>query len=146
MKEALLKTPLAAVTAFASFLLGVTNELVIVLLFFMALDMATGLMRALLTRSLNSTIGLKGIFKKVAVLTVIGVSAGVEFALLQTGLETNSLLTIAVTCFFIVNEGLSNLENAAQLGVPIPSFLVNALEKLNRSDEGKEQRVNKQEG
>jgi toxin secretion/phage lysis holin len=140
LKDVLVKGPVTAFTAFLSYLLGIVNELVVILLFFMALDMFTGLMRGLLTRSLNSTIGLQGIFKKVTMLIVIGVSAGIEFALMQTGLETNALITIAVTCFFIVNEGLSILENSAQMGVPIPAILTDALEKLQLKG-GKEQKV-----
>jgi|SRR5690554_763721 len=140
MKEVALKAPIAVVTAFLSHLLGIVNELVVVLLFFMVLDMVTGLMRGLLTKTLNSTIGLKGIFKKVAMLIVIGVSAGVEFALAQTGMDTGTLLTVTVTCFFIVNEGISILENSGQLGVPIPPILREALEKVH-SPRGKDQVV-----
>lgn len=142
MKEVLVKTPLAVVTALASYFAGILHELVFILILFMAADMVTGLMRGFLTKSLNSSIGLKGIFVKVSILMVIGVSAGIEYVLSLTGMDTNTVLTIGVTSFFIANEGLSILENSAQMGAPIPQPLLDALDKLNQAA-GKEQQVKK---
>jgi len=57
-------------------------------------------------------------------------------------MDTNTVLTIGVTSFFIANEGLSIVENAAQMGAPIPQPLLDALDKLNQAA-GKEQQVKK---
>lgn len=131
MRDVSLNVPLTAVATFVSYLLGTVNELVIVLMFFMMIDLLTGVMRSFITKTANSTVCLKGIFKKVMMLFVIWVSAGIEFTLVHIGMETNKLITVMVTCFFIVNEGISILENAGQIGLPIPKVLKNALEKLN---------------
>lgn len=142
MKEELtVKGPAAAFITFGAYLLGKVDALVIVLLLFTILDFITGLMRAYVTKSLNSSFGMIGIFKKVAVFIVIAVSAGVEFSLMQTGMDTRGFLTNVVTGFFIVNEAISILENTAQLGIKIPPVLLNALEKLNSPAIGKEQRI-----
>lgn len=135
------KGVLAAITSFVIYLSGIINEAVIVLIFFMVLDFLTGIMRGSITKTWNSTLGLSGIFKKFCYLVVIGATAGIEYMVMVVGQEPKGLLLLSVTSFFVVNEGLSILENCAQMGVPIPSFLYNALEKLNRDPEGKEQQL-----
>lgn len=143
MKDVSLNVPLTAVATFVSYLLGTVNELVIVLMFFMLIDLLTGVMRSFITKTANSTVCLKGIFKKVMMLFVIWVSAGIEFTLVHIGMETNKLITVMVTCFFIVNEGISILENAGQMGLPIPKVLKNALEKLNEYSGGNDEKETK---
>lgn len=143
MRDVSLNVPLTAVATFVSYLLGTVNELVIVLMFFMMIDLLTGVMRSFITKTANSTVCLKGIFKKVMMLFVIWVSAGIEFTLVHIGMETNKLITVMVTCFFIVNEGISILENAGQMGLPIPKVLKNALEKLNEYSGGNDEKETK---
>lgn len=138
---ATVKSFMAAVTSFAVYLAGLINEATVVLLFFMFLDMITGLLRAWLTKSLNSTLGMAGLIKKFAVFVVLAMTAGIEYFFIHMGQDTNGLIILGVASFFIVNEGLSILENCAQMGLPIPPVLYNALDKLNRDPAGKEQMI-----
>ncbi|MTD30144.1 holin family protein [Planomicrobium sp. YIM 101495] len=132
---------MAAVTSFGAYLAGVVNEVTVILVFAMFLDMITGLLRAYVTKSLNSTLGMAGLIKKFAVFIILALTAAVEYFFIQIGQDTGGWIILGVTSFFLVNEGLSILENAAQLGVPIPPMLYNALEKLNKDPAGKEQMV-----
>lgn len=137
----MVKTFLSAVTSFAVYMAGLINEATVVLMFFMFLDMITGLLRAWMTKSLNSTLGMAGLIKKFAVFVVLAMTAGIEYFFIHMGQDTNGLIIMGVASFFIVNEGLSILENCAQMGLPIPPVLYNALDKLNRDPGGKEQQL-----
>ncbi|MEN8702446.1 phage holin family protein [Bacillus infantis] len=128
----------ALLTSFLAYILGIINEAVVVLIFFMFLDMGTGLLRSWLTKSWNSTVGMAGIIKKVAIVFLVGMAGGVEYIIASAGQDSQGLVVLGVTSFFIVNEGISILENCAQLGLPIPPILYTALEKLNREPVGKE--------
>jgi hypothetical protein len=68
-------------------------------------------------------------------------TAGIEYFFIHMGQDTNGLIILGVASFFIVNEGLSILENCAQMGLPIPPVLYTALDKLNRDPSGKEQMI-----
>lgn len=141
-EEILVKGPLTALATFTSYMVGAFNELLVVLLLVMILDYFTGIMRGILTKTLNSTVGLNGLFKKATMLIIIGLSACIQYVLANLGMDTSNLLVVTVICFFIVNEGISVLENSAQLGVPMPAVLFTALEKI-RTIGGKEQLVTK---
>lgn len=138
---AAVKGIMATITSFAVYLAGLIDAATVVLLFFMFLDMVTGLLRAWMTKSLNSTLGLAGLIKKFAVFVVLAMTAGIEYFFIHMGQDTNGLLILGVASFFVVNEGLSILENCAQMGLPIPPVLYNALDKLNRDPGGKEQQL-----
>lgn len=124
--------------SFAVYMSGLITEVTLVLLFMMILDFLTGLLRAWLTKTLNSTLGLSGVIKKVSILVLLAMTAAIEFLFVHIGQDTNGLIILGVSSFFIVNEGISILENCAQIGVPIPPILYNALDKLNRDPSGKE--------
>ena len=128
----------ALIASFGAYILGMINEWVVVLVFFMLLDMGTGLLRSWMTKSWNSTIGMAGVIKKVAIVFLIGMAGGVEYIINAAGQDSKGIVILGVTSFFIVNEGISILENCAQLGLPIPPILYNALEKLNKEPIGKE--------
>lgn len=135
------KSTLSTITAFAFYLLNAINELVIVLVLFMVFDYITGMLRAYITKSINSTLGLAGIIKKVCILIMVVMTASLEFILEQAGQDTRGVALIAVTSFFIVNEGISILENCSQMGAPVPPALYTVLEKLHRDPTGKEQMI-----
>lgn len=132
---------LATITSFGVYMAGLLNEVTVFLMFFMFLDMVSGLLRAWLTKSLNSTLGLAGVIKKVAVFVILAMTASIEYFFVHMGQDTGGLIILGVACFFIVNEVLSIMENCAQMGLPIPPILYNALEKLNRDPGGKEQQL-----
>lgn len=131
----------AILTSFAMYMMHIINEAIIVLVFIMFVDVASGLMRAFLTKSLNSTVGWAGAIKKFSALLLIGVAGSIEFMVISAGQDPKGFIVLGVTSFFIVNETLSILENFAQIGLPIPPILYNVLEKLHKDPLGKEQRV-----
>lgn len=131
----------ALIVSFLIYLVDVVNEAIVVLVFFMLLDVVTGLLRSWVTKSWDSTIGFSGLVKKVGVLIMIGMAAAIEYMVISVGQDPKNLVILGVTSFFIVNEGISILENCAQIGLPVPAVLFNALEKMHRDPSGKEQRL-----
>lgn len=131
----------ALIVSFLIYMVDVVNEAVIVLVFFMIIDMITGLLRSWITKSFNSTTGFSGTIKKFFIILMVGMAASLEYLLISVGQDPKGVLLLGVTSFFIVNEGISILENCAQIGLPIPAVLFNALEKLHKDPTGKEQRL-----
>ena len=121
----------AAVGGWLGYFLGGVDGLMIALIVFVALDYLTGVMCAIADKKLSSEVGFKGIFKKVLIFTLVGVANIVDVHVVGTG----SALRSAVICFYLSNEGVSMLENAAHLGLPVPDKLKSILSQLhNRSD------------
>ncbi|PIC88441.1 holin [Sporosarcina sp. P21c] len=131
----------ALIASFTMYMMDIVNEALVVLVFLMLVDMITGVMRSFMTKSWNSTVGVSGIIKKVAVILLIGMAGAIEYMMQSVGQDSKGVLILGVTSFFILNEGISILENCAQLGLPIPPILFNALEKLHRDPYGKENQV-----
>ena len=101
------------------------------LIVFMVLDYITGLMCELIDKKLSSAVGFKGICKKVLILMLVGVANIMDVHVIGTG----SALRGAVVCFYLANEGLSLLENAVHIGLPVPERLKDVLAQLhNRED------------
>ena len=98
---------------------GGRDGFVNVLLTFVIIDFIMGLMVAYSKRELSSSIGFKGIFKKVSMFCLVGISHVIDMYVLG---DTATLRT-AVALFYVSNEGISILENANNLGIPIPLFL-----------------------
>ena len=110
----------AAIGGWLGYFLGGMDGLMIALLVFMVLDYITGVMCAIADKRLSSSVGFKGICKKVLILMLVGLAHIVDLHVIGTG----SALRGAVICFYLSNEGLSLLENAAHLGLPVPDKLV----------------------
>lgn len=106
---------------------GGMDGLMTALLVFVILDYVTGLMRAASDRKLSSAVGFKGICRKVLIFALVGVGHVLDARVVGTG----SALRSAVICFYLSNEGLSVLENAAGLGLPVPEKLKSALSQLH---------------
>lgn len=103
------------------------------LLIFVVIDYVTGMIKAGIRKEWNSTLGFKGILKKIGILTLIAVAAQIDVLT-----NMNGVVRTLVIYYFVANEGLSILENLAQSGVPIPEFLKSKLIKLKEdSDNGK---------
>ena len=128
----------AAITALGGFLgyfLGGVDGLMTALIIFMALDYLTGVMVGIADKRLSSTVGFRGLFKKICLIMLVGVANVVDTQVVGSG----SALRGAVICFYLSNEGLSLLENAARLGLPIPEKLKDILAQLHdRGENGKE--------
>lgn len=126
-----LQMAFAAIGGWLGYFLGGLDGLMIALIIFVALDYVTGLMCAISDKALSSAVGFKGIAKKVLIFLLVGVSNIVDVHVVGTG----SALRGAVIFFYLSNEGLSMLENAAHLGLPIPDKLKDVLAQLhNRGD------------
>ena len=123
-----------AITALGGWLgyfLGGMDGLLIALLVFVILDYVTGVMRAIADHELSSAVGFKGICRKVLIFALVGVGHVLDTHVIGTG----SSLRSAVICFYLSNEGVSLLENASYLGLPIPEKLKAILSQLhNKSD------------
>ena len=117
----------AAIGGWLGYFLGGMDGLMIALIIFMVLDYITGLMCAVIDKKLSSAVGFKGICKKVLILMLVGVANVVDIHIVGTG----SALRSAVVCFYLSNESVSMLENAAHLGLPIPEKLKSVLAQLH---------------
>lgn len=109
-----------------TWLLGAWDNALMVLVTFMILDYVTGVLRAYVNNELSSDVGLKGIARKAVIFIVLIVAVLLD-RLLNTGAW---LFRTLVAYFYIANEGLSLLENAISLGVPVPEKLKEALIQL----------------
>ena len=131
----------AAIGGWLGYFLGGMDGLMIALIIFMVLDYITGLMCAAIDKKLSSAVGFKGICKKVLILMLVGVANVVDIHIVGTG----SALRSAVICFYLSNEGLSMLENAAHLGLPIPEKLKSVLAQLHGREDETESKEDVQE-
>ncbi|WP_449076025.1 phage holin family protein [Ruminococcus sp.] len=107
--------------------LGGCDGLLYALLAFVVIDYITGIMCAVLDKKLSSEVGFKGIFKKVLIFTLIGIGHILDTRVIGSG----SVMRTAVIFFYLSNKGVSLLENAAYLGLPIPQKLKSVLEQLH---------------
>ncbi|WP_438940152.1 phage holin family protein [Gardnerella vaginalis] len=115
------------------YFLGGCDGLILALVLFVVADYITGVMCAVTDKKLSSSIGFKGIFRKVLIFMLVGIANIIDFHVLKQG----SVIRTAVIFFYLSNEGLSLTENAAHLGLPVPEKLKNVLEQLhdkNRKD------------
>ena len=125
----------AAIGGWLGYFLGGMDGLLTALIIFMVLDYITGLMCAIIDKKLSSAVGFRGIFKKVLIFMLVGVAHVVDLHVVGTG----DALRSAVVCFYLSNEGVSMLENAAHLGLPVPDKLNGILAQLHgRMDEQQE--------
>ena len=116
-----------AVGGWLGYFLGGCDGLIYTLLAFVVLDYVTGIMCAIVDKKLSSEIGFKGIFKKVLIFVLVGVGHLLDVQVLgEVG-----ILRTAVIFFYLSNEGVSLIENAAHLGLPIPEKLKAVLEQLH---------------
>lgn len=114
----------------------------IALMIFMALDYVTGVMCAIIDKKLSSAVGFKGVCKKVLILFMVGIANIVDLHVIGSG----SALRGAVIAFYLSNEGLSLLENAAYIGLPIPDKLKAVLEQLHDRKEKEDHTTDQGDG
>ncbi len=117
----------AAVGGWLGYYLGGCDGLLLALVAFAAADYLTGVMCAVSDRKLSSNVGFKGICRKVLIFLLVGIANILDVRVIGTG----SVLRTAVIFFYISNEGVSLLENAAHLGLPVPEKIKAVLEQLH---------------
>ena len=117
----------AAVGGWLGWFLGGCDGLLYALLAFVVTDYITGVMCAIADHRLSSSVGFRGICRKVLIFTLVGIGHVIDAQIIGNG----SVLRTAVIFFYIANEGLSLTENAAHLGLSIPEKLKAVLEQLH---------------
>ncbi len=121
-----------AIGGFFGWFLGGWDGFLYALVAFVVIDYITGLMAAAVERKVSSEVGFKGIFKKALIFMLVGVGSILDRQVIGDG----SVLRTAVIFFYLSNEGISIIENAGRIGLPIPRKLKDILEQLKtREDE-----------
>lgn len=127
-----------AIGGWLGYFLGGYDGLLIALVVFVAADYITGVMCAVADKKLSSEVGFKGICRKVLIFVLVGIANILDVQVIGTG----SVLRTAVIFFYLSNEGVSLLENAGHLGLPIPEKLKDVLAQLHdraeKPEDGKE--------
>nr|DAS34345.1 MAG TPA: holin [Caudoviricetes sp.] len=124
----------AGVGGWLGYFLGGCDGLILALLAFVVIDYITGVMCAIADKKLSSSVGFKGICRKVLIFLLVGIANILDVHIIGTG----SVLRTAVIFFYISNEGVSLLENAGHLGLPIPVKIKAVLEQLHERAESED--------
>lgn len=112
---------------FLGWYLGGMDGFLYALIAFVVADYITGVMCAVVDKKLSSAVGFKGIFRKVLIFALVGIANILDVYVLGEG----SVLRTAVIFFYLSNEGVSLLENAAHLGLPVPEKMRDVLQQLH---------------
>ena len=124
----------AVVGGWLGWFLGGCDGLLYALVAFVAVDYVTGVLCAVADRKLSSEVGFRGIAKKVLIFLLVGMANVLDVQVIGSG----CVLRTVVIFFYISNEGVSLVENAAHLGLPVPEKLKDVLAQLHgRAEDGK---------
>ena len=124
----------SAVGGWLGWFLGGCDGLLYALIAFVVIDYITGVMCGVADKKLSSGVGFKGICRKVLIFMLVGIANILDMEVIGTG----SVLRTAIIFFYISNEGVSLLENAGHLGLPIPQKMKDVLEQLHKRSESDE--------
>lgn len=127
---------ISALGGWLGYFLGGCDGLLYALLAFVVIDYITGVMCAVNDHTLSSEVGFRGICRKVLIFMLVGIANILDADVVGTG----SVLRTAVIFFYISNEGVSLLENAAHLGLPVPEKIKTVLEQLHDRAEKEERK------
>lgn len=116
---------ISVILTFLIYLLGGLDIALKSLLIVIVIDYATGILSAIYNKQINSKVGFKGILKKFSYLLIIALSVIVDNILGQSG-----TVRTLVIYFFVANDGISILENVAEMNIPLPPKLLETLEQL----------------
>lgn len=126
----------AMLGAIVGFFFGELDGLLLALLGLIALDYCTGILVAITQKKLSSSVGFTGIARKGVILAVVAVGHIVDVHVLG---GSGAVFRSAVIGFYLANEGMSILENAGKLGMPLPRKLTEVLRQLKSDSENKEE-------
>ena len=124
----------SALGGFLGWYLGGVDGFLYALIAFVLVDYVTGVMCAVADKKLSSEVGFKGICRKVLIFLLVGIANILDVQVIGTG----SVLRTAVIFFYLSNEGVSLLENAAHLGLPVPEKMKDILAQLHDRAEKEE--------
>ena len=119
-----IKSAAAAIGGAAAYLWGPWDALITALIALVAIDYVTGVICAAVNGKLNSSVGFKGLMKKALIFALVAV-AGIA----------DRVIPAAVILFYTANEAISIMENAAELGLPVPKRLKGMLTKAQNESE-----------
>lgn len=115
------------------FLYGNATPLLLALITFMIIDYITGVICAAIKHELSSSVGAKGIIKKIVIILIVAIAHIVDTTIIKEG----STMETMTAFFYLANEGISILENAVFLGLPVPNGLKKLLLQVKEeTDEG----------
>lgn len=123
-----------AIGGYLGWLMGGVDGFLYALIAFVIIDYVTGIMLAILQKKLSSDVGFKGIFKKILIFTMVAIGQTIDAYIIKSG----SAIRTAVIFFYLSNEGISILENAANIGLPIPEKLSVVLQQLAKEEKPNE--------
>lgn len=126
-----------AIGGWLGYFLGDCDGLLYALIAFVVVDYITGIMCAVIDQKLSSEVGFKGIFKKVLIFMLVGIANILDVQVIGTG----CVLRTAIIFFYISNEGVSLLENATYLGLPVPEKIKTVLEQLHNRSESEDKQL-----
>ena len=126
-----IKGAAAAIGDIAAYIWGGWDSLIIVLVAMVGIDYITEVINAGLQHGLSSQVGFKGLLKKIVIFMIVAVGTLIDRIIPAT----NAAVRMAVCMYYIANEGLSILKNAAEMGLPLPSALKRVLGQIRREDE-----------
>jgi len=130
----IIQAVLTAIGGWLGWFLGGSDGLLYALIAFVVADYVTGVLCAINDHNLSSAIGFRGIARKVLIFLLVGIAHILDTQVIKTG----SVLRTAIIFFYISNEGVSLLENASHLGLPVPDKLREVLQQLhNKGEENK---------
>lgn len=126
----------AAIGGWLGYFMGGCDGLLYALIAFVVIDYITGVMCAISDHTLSSSVGFKGICRKVLIFLMVGIANIIDVQVLNTP----GVLRTATVFFYLSNEGVSLLENAAHLGLPVPEAIKTVLEQLHNRGNSADQK------
>lgn len=126
---------IAALGGWLGYFLGGCDGLLYALIVFVVLDYITGVLCAIADCRLSSAVGFKGICRNVLIFTLVGIANILDVHVIGTG----CVVRTATIFFYISNEGVSILENAANLGLPVPKKIKEVLKQLHDGAESEDE-------
>ena len=130
-----IQAAMAALGGWLGWFLGGLDGVIYALVIFVVTDYITGLMCAIIDKKLSSEVGFRGIFKKVLIFAMVGIGHLLDREIIGSG----EVIRTAVIFFYLSNEGISLLENATRVGLPVPQKLRDILSQLhNKSDKDRD--------
>lgn len=126
---------LSAIAGSIGYFVGGFDSMIYALFVFVIIDYITGVMCAIADKTVSSAIGFKGICRKVLIFLLVGIANILDVQVIGTG----SALRTAIIFFYLSNEGISLLENAAHLSLPVPEKIKTVLEQLHDRSQKEEE-------
>lgn len=130
MMKHLINNLVSAILTTFVYLVGGFDISIQSLLIIIIIDYLTGIASAIYNNELSSKIGFKGILKKIGYLCIVALSVVIDSLTVQSG-----LIRTLVIYFFVANDGLSIIENMAEMGVKLPQKLIDSLEQIKKKGE-----------